>query len=798
MSETRDRAPANVDGSSGPGRSSGTSGRDLAVVAIWLVVVVLALIQVLARPALDVGELEALVPSEHRSVRGEPWLLLRVDEAALAERAREAAPDSTASEADESELEAEGILLEAGIALEEALGHERVALAPPRSEIARWLDSHALYLLPVSAHEALALELGDANMLAEVQGLEARMSSPLFATTPEQPRRDPLNLRELTDRAAGSFGHVEGPLADAAAYVTASGDLLGQEGQLLLIQLRSTRSPAELRQSITEALATHPVRFDLLGPEARAEQAQVQLQTSGPALLIACLAALVLVLALVLRRLVPVVALVVCLASVWLLLGLALGSFDLLGLAMAVILLGFGCEAALELPPIGLRGWASKLVLASALLPLLFSPYPLWQRWALVWALGYLAVAAILRVVLPAILRLVHTYGPAWLGHDLDWRLPGFRLRPMPVLALLVCLGLTASGAWASTRFDHRPGHLLPVRLGELDQREAELRASFFDPALIVEARTRAVTGSNDTAAALDAASGDATALAGLVPKLARRVDSPGSFVLAKAELDERRSSLAKLDLPERMTALHDLLADQGLRAEAFAEFVRGAADIGDRPSARAALDGPLGPWIERYLSEDGSEVRSRVELQGEASIPVAIDEAELAELPPLRGPAIAAIEDRREFDSRLGMLVLTGLWLIAFWVWIGTGSLAMALAVALVSLASECGLLLALVLLDQSIGSHLLPVLLLVGAATGVAAGRSCRAVALDRPMVAHGLLLAGLCQVVAGIVLLTSSQPLWRELGLAIAIGCMLAAGLGMFTGPGIARLLTREKQA
>jgi hypothetical protein len=768
--------------------------REIAIVAVWLVVVVIALIEVLTGPQLAVGELEALVPVEHRSVRGEPWLLLRIDQAALASAAAEAGDSS--EETIETELDDEAILLEAGIALEEALGRERVPLAPPRSEITRWLDAHALYLLPVSAHEALAVKLGDANMLAEVQGLEARMSSPLFATTPEQPRRDPLNLRELTEREAGSFGHVDAPLADAGAQVTASGDLFDPSSGLLLIQLRSTRSPAALRESIGAALVDHPVAFDLLGPEARAEQAQVQLRASGRPLLITCVAALVLMLALVLRRLVPVVALVACLVSVWLVLGWALGSFDLLGLAMAVILLGFGCEAALELPPIGLRGWASKLVLTTALMPLLISPYPLWQRWAVIWALGYLAAAATLRGVLPAILRLVQTYGPASLGHDLDWRLPGFRLRPMPVLAVLICLGLTLGGAWASTRLDHRPGHLLPLGLGELEQREAELRASFFDPALVVEARTRGESG--DAAAALDAAAGDAAALSTLVPELARRIDSPGSFVLEKDELADRRASLAKLELHDRMTALHDLLADQGLRAEAFAEFVRGAADIGDVPSAQAALDGPLGPWIERYLNDEGSEIRSRVELVGEGSIPVAIDEARLAELPALRGPAIAAIDDRREFDARLGLLVLTGLWLIAFWVWIGTRSLAMALAVALVALASECALLLILALLDQPIGPHLLPALLLVGAATGVAAGRSCRSVALDRPLVARGLLLAGLCQVVAGLALLSSTQPLWRELGLTIAVGCMLAAGLGMFTGPGIARLLVREPAA
>lgn len=765
--------------------------RDLALLGVWLIALVLAL--VIGRPRLAVGELEALVPAADRSVRGEPWLLLRVDPNHVA-APTEGTPDADGSEP-ESERADEDLLIEAGIALEEALGRERVALAPPRSEIERWLDAHALYLLPVDAHEALAAKLADATMLAEVQGLEARMSSPLFATLPDQPRRDPLDLHTLTERSVGSFGHVD---ALEGARVTASGDLLANEGERLLVQLRSQRSPAQLRATIEAALVGRGVTFDLLGPEVRAEQAELRVQAVARPLVLACFAALVLVLALVLRRIVPVLALIACLASGALMIAAALaslvGSLDLFGLALLVLLLGFACDAALVLPKIGLRGWASQLVLASALLPLLASPHPLWQRWAIAWLLGYLALALILRGVLPAILRRLATSGPAWLGHDLDWRLPGFRLKPMPIVALLSCVALCGGGAWASGRLEHRPAHLIPLGLVELDAREAELRAAFFDPALIVEARTQGA----DPAAALDASSADAAALAGLVGDRARRVDSPGSFVLGKQELDARRKSLATLALPERMTALHDMLDDQGLRAEAFSEFVRGAADLGDLPSAQAALEGPLGPWITRYLSDDGRSIRTRVELRGEASIPLAIDEDTLASVPELHGPAIAAIRDQREFDARLGLIVVIGLWLIAFWVWVGTGSLVMAVAVALVALAGECGLLLALELLGQPIGAHLLPVLILVGAATGVAAGRACRSVALDQPLVARGLLLSGLCQVVVALALASSGLPIWRELGLAAALGCMLAAGLGLFVGPGIAGLMVKRERS
>ncbi len=785
--QTRPRA-RQADVSSGEARTPTL----VVVVVAWLVLTLVALLQVLRGGMLAPLELEALVPAEHRSVTGEPWVLVRVDEARLTEvdpQTGEAPSDVTPGES--AELDPRSILLDAGFAIEEALGPERVPLAPPRTEITRWLDAHALFLLPLEAHPALAERLSDASMLAEIRGLEARMTSPLFGVSPEQPRRDPLHVAELTRRDAGQLGHVDTPL-DGGAQVTPSGDLVSANGQLLLIQLRSDRSTKALHGSIAQALDGRPVEFELLGPERRAAAAGDLLAGSWMTTIITCLAGLVLLLALVLRRLIPVLAIVVCLASAWLLLAWATGGFEIAGFALVVLLLGFGCDAALRLQRIGIRGWASTLVMASALLPLLVAPYPAWQRWAVIWALAYLGLALIMRVVLPAMLRL--------LGEDLEWQRPGFRLSAMPILAVLICVGLTASGAFAGTQLRHRAGHLLPLELGPLAERERELVEHFFDPALIVEARSPAPANSplpSPAAAALDAAASDVLVLAELVPSAARRVDSPGSFVLPQQELDRRRASLAKLELDERMTALHDMLADQGLRAEAFAEFVRGAADLDDLPSAQAAIDGPLGPWIDRYLAGEGKDValRSRIELRAVDHVPSStIDQLEREGMPQLRGPAIAGLQDRHEFDDRLGMVVLAGLWLTAFWVWIGTRRLAVALAVGLVALASECGVLVGMYLLGQPIGPHAIPVLLLSGAAAGVAGGRSCRAVMLERPLVARGLLLAGLCQVVAGIALLLSNQPLWRELGLVVAIGSTLACGLGLFAAPGLASLLDR----
>ena len=48
---------------------------------------------------------------------------------------------------------------------------------------------------------------------------------------------------------------------------------------------------------------------------------------------------------------------------------------------------------------------------------------------------------------------------------------------------------------------------------------------------------------------------------------------------------------------------------------------------------------------------------------------------------------------------------------------------------------------------------------------------------------------------QIIAGVVLLGSGQPLWRELGLAFVLGSALACGLGLFITPGLATFLRRR---
>lgn len=773
----------------------------LAVLAIWAGLTIWAVIGLIGAPAIWSGAREGLVPLDHRTARDHPLALVRVDSKALA--TTQAVLASAPPE--HSERDASTVLAEAAVAIEEALGQQRIPLAPPKAEINRWLDEHALYLLPLETHEHLAERLTDASMLAEVQGLRARLSSPLFVVSGEQPRRDPLGIRELTEAEAGRLGHVAELPGSDDPTVSPSGDLLAASGDRALIALRSDQSPDELLLALRMAVQQLPVEVELIDPRvieaATARQLAGSEQRWGHAATttIASFAALTLLLSMIMRRLIPVLTLGLCLASVWLVSLYALVTLELLddgvelaSAALLLALLGFACDAALRLQRIGVGGWASLLITAGALLPLVLTPYPLWQRWALIWAGVSLLSAIVMRVVLPSLLEL--TRG------DFEWRRPGFRLAPMPVLAVGICVALTAAGAWSQQQLRYRPGTRLPSAVSHAAALERELIEHFFDPTMIVEARS--VAGEDQTkfhspaAAALDAAATDAAALAQLVPVEARRIDSPGSFVLPHDELEARKRALGKLQLDQRMAALELLLVDQGLRAEAFREFVRGAVDIDDIPSAQAALDGPLGPWIAGYL--DGDVLRSRVELRGHEGVPsVPLTDERMAELPRLRGPAIAAMIDQREFDDRLGLAILAGLWLSAFLVWLGTGNLGVALSVALVAVASQCGVLLGLWLLDQTVGPHLLPILLMVGAAAAVAGGRACRAVALGQPIVARGQLLSGGCQVAIGLVLLTSSQPLWRELGLALAIGSALACGLGLFATPGLAMLLDKLRR-
>lgn len=746
-----------------PGTLSGKIALGLWAVAAVIIVVMFARQGV----SLD-GGLQGLIVPAHRARLDEPMVMVR---------ARPEAEDPAAS------------LRAASLALAQGMSDERVPLAPPANAVTGWLDKNGLYLMPVDKHDELAERLSPAQVNDGVAGLKARLSSPLFGVSGEQARRDPLRLRGIMMRESGMLGFVDDP-EPGAPRVTGAGDLLSADGKTLLVQLESDRNPTEIERTVDALLADLPVAASAVGPAAVHASARAVSERAAGRVSIAIAAGLVMILALALRQVRPVIAIVAMVGTVvggLLVFGPGL---DPLTVPLVVLLTGFGCDAALRLHPISSRRWASGLVFAFALAPLWVLPYPLWTEWTLVWGAAMLVALFAMRAALPTLVHL--------LGGDLRWPVRPFRLAPMPLVSLLICVVFSGLGAWAGNLLDYRDPASLTMSEPNVRSREEIVDQDFFEQDLVVET----VVAGEDVQAAIDEAAVLSGELVAHVPEPIRRLESPGSYVIPSITLAERRRSLNELGLAPKLQGVHDTLEAKGLRAAAFSEFLRGAADIEDVPDAERALDGPLGPWMRRYVSVPGEDmhegnadvrVRTRLELVPRATLDdvAAITFAD-GRRPPLYGPRIAALEDQAHFGERVAIAIVSSLWLGALLVWLGTRSFALALASAMTALTAQMSVLTALWLLELPFGPHLLPAVMLVGAAAIVASGRACRSVDLASPMVASGILVTGLCQVTAGLTLVASGVEPWREMGMVITIGCAVAAGLGLFVAPGMTLLL------
>ncbi len=733
-----------------------------AIVVAWLAITVVMLARVVGDPGVEIsGDPEGLLPLDQRASVGAPLLLLTIDDGALGQ--------------------AQGgmdILLDAASRVTEVLGPRRIPLGPPVAELTAWNDAHALYLLPVFAHEALAERLQDHAMTEAVDDLRARLSSPLFGLAEQQPRRDPLRLQAMSRAHAGRMTTL-GNAEDMPAELTAAGDLMALDGRALLMQLRTDAPPTPLANEVTAALEGLPVSAAVVGPGPRRVRGRQAIEQRTTRLLSVGFAGLILVLSLALRAIRPVLAIVAALGSA--LVGLvALGpALDPHTLPLLVLLMGFGCEGAMHLSRISARGWPAATVLGTALLPLWLSPYPVWQQAAIHWLVGVAVVVGLLRLVVPALLALLH-FSPTPARR-------GFNLRPPRLVAALLSMAALASGLWAVEQLPRIDLDRTP-RPTTVDAPERRVREDFFDPRLVVQAASRGDT----PAASLESSAEDARQLAALVPADATRVDSPGRLVLPAAELQSRQRSLLALDLDTRMDALHEQLQVRGFRPDAFGEFLRSAADLDTLPTAQAALDGPLGPWINGYLDADGTTLLTRVHLRPDPASPIPRLEVQGGEPLALSGPAVAARRDRRGFADGLGIVVAAQLWLGALAVWLATRRLPMALGCACAALVAQTAVLGLMVPLGLGLGAASLPALLLIGAAAMIAGARACRSVAHQERFYATGVLLSGLCQAVAGLTLVASGDPLWRSVGLVVAVGSVVASGAGLFVAPGIMRIL------
>lgn len=702
------------------------------------------------------GDVDSLLPPEHRAARDSGYLLVQHN------------GDLSGDE-----------LLSIADRVHEVLDSAWIPIVAPAAERNGWLDAHALYLLPTSTHDALEERLADDNIRASVDALRSSMSSAFFGLTMSESRRDPLRLRELT-AGVEARASWDAPALASQAAPTPGGDLLAHDGRSLLMATRSKRSGEDLAALASQAVGDS-VRITDVGPTARQHAAETAANNALPNALWIALAGMTLVIAAAVRNVRRTVAAVLCLLSG----GLACAAFvPLTPVSAPLFILALGVASGATLPHsrVSSGGWAGLLILAGALAPLAVLEFELWVRWAPLWAGVIVTMRGMTRVVLPALLEVLRVSEA-----DRNHRIV---LRPSPLFAILLSVGTLLGGWWALGDLRVRGADRLEVV--PASKAAAHVRETYFDPGLVATAHTEG----DDVEQALTHAADDARMLATLIPTEARVVDTPGSLVLPAEELQRRRDGLAKLKLGERLTKLRELLSARGFRPAAFGEFLRSAADPDQVPTPAAALEGPLGPWIRGYVIErpGGVALQARIHLAPDPDVlPPALQTPDGRTL-LVQGPAIGGRMQASSFIDRLGLAAGAQLWLGAFFVWLAVRRFSVAIASGLAGASVQAGVLLALRFLGISLSPALLPVFLLSGAAATVVAAGACRSTDSGTPVFATGVLAAGLAQATAGLALAASPIPLWADIGIAAAAGSLLASGIGLFVGPGLAALLDR----
>ncbi|RMG98455.1 MAG: hypothetical protein D6705_05840 [Deltaproteobacteria bacterium] len=665
--------------------------------------------------------------------------------------------------------------------LVEAFDAELAPLSPSHAELDAFADGHRLYFAGEDALATLDAKTTPRAIDRHVDDLYAMLGSPMFGAIAEDVRKDPLGIGRTLPTPSPWLGRIPD------VGFTRLGNWVSADGTKLLLRLSSAAPPAEIERRARAVLEPFEAQASVLGRNAL--EAAVAVGIGGRATRILAIAACIWIAAttLTLRRARPVFALVACLSGTAVGLLPWVGALDLWSVPALLFAMAFAAEAALPSWRRTGGGWTATAILAAAPLPLLLSSHPALHAFALHFALAFLVLGASLRLVLPALAGLA--------GREPVWPRSGFRVAPMPLFGVLAAGVLLAGGAVAMRRANHaEPDRLARLR-APTARAERAMATTFFDPDRLVRATARGASMRD----ALEEARRDAAVLERLVPAEADALVSAGRLVAAPEDEARLRARIDDLHLKERFARLRTAFAERGFPPEAFGTFFALAETAATPPAPEAVLDGPVGRWIERIatVGDQAAAIPSYVLLSPDPAI--VPDRIVRDDGRPVRleGPAIARRTALRHFDDWLGMTAIASLWISSLLVWFGTRRLTVAFGAAIAGLVAQSAVLGSLVAIGLPLGVHLVPALLLAGAAAVTAAARAIETRVNQGRLAPELPLMTSTFQIGAGLALLAGGQPLWAHQGAALAIGAAAAWGVGLFVAPGIHLVLLRIRR-
>lgn len=668
------------------------------------------------------------------------------------------------------------ILDRVALRIADELSEARTPLAPPAAAVEGWLDTHGMYLLPISSHPQLAARLEREEMEAAIAAIRARLSSPVHGVGGLNPRRDPLSLQPLLFQDRGAMSYVD---MDGRAAATGTGDLRSRRTDSLLIGLRSDADQVRVRETVARISEADPVRIDVVGVPAQ--------NNTRRTLLIDLLSTLALLLA------------SGALATVAVARRSTLDAVRAAGVAVVSLacVVPFGPPldpltvpvwAALFATCVGIcacpRGRLSKGALASlatAVAPMYALPYAPWRDMAWIW-LAAIAVSAIL----------------TWCTRDAPEADPSAQLVspaggsapavsfPARARAVALCVSVLLLASLSLQEFQVAPSSSFDFGSARTGETERAVARDFFVERNVIRFESEGAS----TLEVLDRAPLTLQPLRALLGEVANRADSPGSFVLPGELLESRRRSLRTLNIDEKIGDLREILQSQGFRDEAFNEFLNGATELRRFPDAVAALESGLGEWIRRFVRTEDERVILTHEFELRRADPSFLPLITQVGTP--RGAAISAMIEVRDFESSLTTIVVIQLWLLTFIAWASSRSMVQAMTTGMCVAGTLAAALMLATNARFDVGAALFPVLLVCGA--------SAAAICQFHPAKGGRSWGIWLCvwQATSGVALLASGQGGWIELGLVLTFGLVVAVGFARFVSPGLTAVLSGASRA